>query len=143
MYKEIPERMRLYASTEGKGKYYIKNNDHLCCAERNLLNELYRQASKERIPSYKMGIWINRKYKTIKITRNTINGPGTSFPCKFCRVSLERLDLRVMCVINDESVCIRIKDCEYESKYTTGQMLKSQPVKPCVVQANKCTRRIT
>lgn len=137
----LPQRLSLQAFTKAKGHYCQKSNNPLCCAERRLLSDLYRQAQSHGIPSHKKSTWIHRKYKHITIIRETSMGLGKSFPCLYCRASLERLDMRVTCVINEEMECVRIAYCEHESKLTTGQMLQNQPIKPCVVQANRLTRR--
>lgn len=139
----LPQRLSLQAFTKAKGTTVQKSNNPLCCAERRLLTDLYREAKVKGIPSHKVATWIHRKYKNITIVRETSFGLGKSFPCLYCRASLERLDMRVTCVVDasEGMQCIRIAHCDYESKLTTGQMLNNQPVKPCVVQANRLTRR--
>jgi hypothetical protein len=141
VYRDLPQRLSLQASTGKRGDYCQKSNNPLCCAERRLLSELYRQARINGIQKHKTAAWIHRKYKEITIIRETSYGLGASFPCLYCRQSLERLDLRVRCVVEDKLQCVRISECEIESKLTTGQMLQNQPLKPCVVQSNRCTRR--
>ena len=139
----LPQRLSLQAFTKAKGTTVQKSNNPLCCAERRLLADIYREAKTKGIPSHKVATWIHRKYKNITIVRETSFGLGKSFPCLYCRASLERLDMRITCVVEPSYglQCIRISECEYESKLTTGQMLHHQPVKPCVVQANRLTRR--
>lgn len=141
VYSCLPQRLSLQASTLGKEGHCQKSNNPLLCAERRLLNEMYRQAKIKGIASHKISTWIHRKYKDISIIRETSYGLGASFPCLACRASLVKLDFRITCVVNDELQCVRISDCIYESKQTTGQMLKNQPLKPCVVQSNRLTRR--
>lgn len=137
----LPQRLSLHAFTKSKAGTCQKSNNPLCCAERRLLSDLYRRAQTHGIPPHKVSTWIHRKYKNITIIRETAFGLGKSFPCLYCRASLERLDMRVTCVIEDKLECIRISECNHESKLTTGQMLQNQPVKPCVVQAKRQTRR--
>lgn len=135
----LPQRLSLQAFA--KGTSCQKSNNPLCCAERRLLTDLYKQAHSHGVPSHKVGAWIHRKFKNITIIRETAFGLGKSFPCIYCRASLERLDMRVTCVVENQLECVRIAYCDYESKMTTGQMLNNQPVKPCVVQSNRLTRR--
>lgn len=135
-----PRRLSLQAYVNKRDSCNISNNP-LCCAERRLLTELYRKAKKNGIASHKTVSWIHRKFNQITIVRETSYGLGASFPCIFCRSSLERLDMRINCVVDNKLQCIRIAESQYESKYTTGQMLQNQPAKPCIVQSNRCTRR--
>ena len=137
----FPQRLLLQAYVTKKEDNFQKTNSPLCCAERRLLSELYRQAKVKGISNHKTSTWIHRKYKNITIIRETSYGLGTSFPCIFCRSSLEKLDMRVTCMVDNKMQCIRISDCKHESKQTTGQMLNTQPLKPCTVQANRDTRR--
>ena len=141
VYSCLPQRLSLQASTVGKEGHCQKSNNPLLCAERRLISELYRQAAMKGIASHKTALWIHRKYKDISIIRETSYGLGSSFPCLYCRASLERLDMRVTCVVEDKLQCVRISDCNIESKLTTGQMLNNQPKKPCTVQSNRRTRR--
>lgn len=135
---EGPQRLLLTAYTNG---LQVTNNP-LCCAERRLISMIFREAEKNGVKKENTVKWIHRKYKNITIERYTSNGIGNSFPCIFCRKSLEMLDMRVTCYVDEEFQCVRIKDSEYKSKYTTGQMLKNQPRKPCVVQSSRLTRRL-
>ena len=134
-----PQRCSLQAYT--RGQYFQKQNNPLCCAERRLISDLYRHAQEKKIQNHKIAHWIHRKFKHITIERETSYGPGISFPCLYCRSSLERLDMRVTCFVDNKVQCVRISDTEYISKLTTGQMLKNEPVKPCVVQSCRTTRR--
>lgn len=138
----LPQRLSLQAFTTANGRICQKSNNPLCCAERRLITDLYRQAKTKGIQNHKIATWIHRKYKNITIVRETVFGLGKSFPCLYCRASLERLDMRVTCVVEDKMECVRIAYCDYESKLTTGQMLKNQPLKPCVVQSCRTTRRV-
>jgi hypothetical protein len=141
LYTSLPQRLSLQAYVTKKEGSCQKSNNPLCCAERRLLADLYRQAKVQGVQKHKTALWIHRKYKEITIIRETSYGLGSSFPCLICRASLERLDMRVNCVFEDKLQCVRITECKYESKLTTGQMLNNQPLKPCVVQSNRCTRR--
>ena len=138
----LPQRLSLQAFTSKKAESCQKSNSPLCCAERRLLSDLYRQAKTKGVQNHKIALWIHRKFKDITILRETSYGLGSSFPCLYCRSSLERLDMRVTCFVENKLQCIRIATCDIESKMTTGQMLQNQPIKPCVVQSNRCTRRV-
>lgn len=141
MTNAFPQRLSLQAFTRTKGQSCQKSNNPLCCAERRLLSDLYKEARNHGIAAHKVSTWIHRKFKHITIIRETSFGLGKSFPCVYCRSSLERLDMRVTCVVETEMECVRIAYCDYESKLTTGQMLQNQPIKPCMVQSNRHTRR--
>ena len=135
---EGPKRLVLKAYTKG---LEITNNP-LCCAERRLLTEIYKKAERKGVKQHNKAKWIHRKYNKITIERETSLGMGNSFPCIYCRNSLEMLDMRVTCYVDNEVKCIRITECAYESKYTTGQLLNNQPRKPCVVKSSRLTRRM-
>ena len=137
----LPDRLTLYAYTKQKGERIEVTNTPLVCAERRLLNTMLRSAVCNGVRKQNMVSWIHRKYKDITIERNTSLGPGTSFPCVFCRRSLEQLDMRVRCTLDNETQCVRISESDVESKYTTGQKLNLQPRKPCVIQSLNFTRR--
>ena len=133
-----PNRLILKAYTNG---LEITNNP-LCCAERRLLTKIFKQADRKGVKPQNKVRWIHRKYNNITIERYTSQGIGNSFPCVYCRKSLEMLDMRVTCYVDNEVRCIRINECEYESKYTTGQLLNNQPKKPCEVKSSRMTRRM-
>jgi len=122
-------------------KELVSLNTAFCCAERRLIDVLMKEAFRHGVRPHEFASWTHRKYNTIKIERQTSIGLGTCFPCVFCRRSLERLDMRVVCMVEGDVRRVRLSDCEIESKLTTGQKLKTQPVKPCVVKSLVFTRR--
>ena len=66
-------------------------NDFQCCAERRLLRQLNREASRRGIHSSCLSRWIHRKYGDFIVQRILYNGEyGTSLPCVLCRKTLER-----------------------------------------------------
>ena len=137
----LPDRLTLHAYAKRKSEHVEASNTPLVCAERRLLNVMLRNALCNGVRRQNIIHWIHRKYKDITIERNTSLGPGTSFPCIYCRRSLELLDMRVRCTWNNELTCVRISESEIASKFTTGQKMNTQPRKPCVIQSLNFTRR--
>ena len=136
-----PSRLTLHAFAKRKGQIIEATNTPLMCAERRLLHAMLRIAISNGVRRHKIVQWIHRKFKKITIERNTSLGAGTSFPCVYCRRSLELLDMRVKCTWNNEMACVRISESDIESKYTTGQKMNTQPLKPCIIQSLHNTRR--
>lgn len=135
-----PQRLLLHAYTKGQ-EHNPTTNNPLLCAERRLINDLYRQAQRNGVKANKIPTWIHRKFKNMTIVRETSLGLGNSFPCIYCRSTLEKLDIRVTCFVDDEVRCVRISETCYESKKTTGQILKNQPERTCMAQSSRQTRR--
>ena len=55
-------------------------SDCLCCAERRLIKNLKHDCLKKGYRSHQFKSWINRKYGTLVIYRETSYGNGISLP---------------------------------------------------------------
>jgi hypothetical protein len=80
----------------------VQINDHRCCAERRLLDDIVVEARKHGIANHAMIRWVRRKMGSqIEVCRLRADGsPGVSLPCIFCRRALEMFDIKLVCWID-------------------------------------------
>ena len=83
------------ASTNGR---YPTLNTATCCAERNLLKELQRSASRKGVNRHALRWWMHRKCKVVCVERYTADGrPGCSLPCVDYRAALSAHSMKTLC----------------------------------------------
>ena len=72
------------------------------CAERNLIRELFLEASRQGVHPTCFSRWIHRKYGDLIIRRDLHGGGlGTSLPCVVCRKVLDRMSIQWRAHIGD------------------------------------------
>lgn len=78
-------------------------SDHLCCAERNLLDRQLRCAVRHGVRPSGTVAWLRRKFGGhVTVRRERADGSdGCSFPCVLCRRALIARDLTVHAVGSD------------------------------------------
>lgn len=78
-------------------------SSHRCCAERNLLRALCRDAQRHGVRQDQAVAWVRRKHGThMLVWRVRGDGSlGASFPCPLCRAELVRFGLHVTAVTRD------------------------------------------
>ena len=73
----------------------IITNDCKCCAERRLIKDLEKEATKKGVPHSQFGWWVHRKYGDIVIHRMRKDGVlGCSLPCVLCKKAMDRRGLQ-------------------------------------------------
>jgi hypothetical protein len=69
----------------------LTHNDCICCAERKLIYNLQRCASKSGVAQHKFSVWIHRKFGRMVVWRIRKDGiMGMSLPCVICRKQLDK-----------------------------------------------------
>ena len=66
----------------------------LCCAERRLIKQLWRECLKRGNKPHQFPSWLNRKYGELIVERKTCYGHGNSLPCVICRKAIEKIGIR-------------------------------------------------
>lgn len=66
-------------------------SDNICCAERKMINHLYREYMKKGYSNRNnFTNWLHRKYGEMVVERKTVYGDGISMPCVLCRKAIEK-----------------------------------------------------
>lgn len=80
----------LVNATMARGLHSL-HNDCICCAERKMIYQLQRCATKSGISQHKLSVWIHRKYGRMTVWRMRKDGVmGMSLPCILCRKQLDK-----------------------------------------------------
>jgi len=69
-------------------------SDSLCCAERKMIRQLYREYMKRGQNPHNFTNWLHRKYGEMVVERKTIYGDGISMPCVICRKAIEKREIK-------------------------------------------------
>lgn len=104
---------------------FSATNTHRCCAERNLIEKMVRQAMKKGVHKDAIVRYVRRKMGGHLVVQRFLhdNTPARSVPCVLCRRVLEFYDLCVTCFVCKDSIFEgKLTDPESpESTFTSGQ----------------------
>lgn len=107
----------------------MATNDHLCCAERNLVSKIHAAATRHGVPMHKRVAWMRRKFGGhMTVWRPLSDGTlGCSIPCVICRKVLLRMHVTVHAVMSDGATWFHGQLSDQgtpRSKPTSGQVRK-------------------